>query len=555
MHERRALDVPRRRRRTRRAAISGARRRWLPTLLLSGAVLAVAAAGCGGLAGPTTRRRAALGSTIASLALILLHVPSAVRPPVARPACSSRRGRSGRSDRSAWPLVCIAVPFLDYIASGRLPARDRHRRREIYGRSSVNIVALLAAFALVVRGPRVSPSRVRRAPPARRARPSSSTLAAARSAFGIPPLRERLADPVTRLFVLAMRRPLRDSRDVDGRAERADPEDGGGERRDRRQALRLRRLRRHHVRRSGRADGERLRSRRRSLVACRRPAARRDPRERRARRSAPCGSPAAIAARIRARGRERAALRRRGRLRGARARRFRSPSPREPWRSSVGRCTTSAGSSTATPRSASTGRSPSTAGRLGAARTAAGARGHLASAVVAGRLYAIGGQIRHDTDPVDLAAVDVYDHERDAWTAVARLPAPRSHFEAATFVDRGDRRSSVGATTPLDRSAAPGSRTSRATTRPATSGPSSRATDRPRVDAAHVIADRRRPRQARWEASRTGADVRRRTPPLTPLGGRSGGALSSVGSWPRPEQIRYGVEGGRPKRVQAVSRA
>jgi hypothetical protein len=36
------------------------------------------------------------------------------------------------------------------------------------------------------------------------------------------------------------------------------------------------------------------------------------------------------------------------------------------------------------------------------------ARG-LASAVVAGRLYAIGGQIRHDTDPVDLAAVDVYD--------------------------------------------------------------------------------------------------------------------------------------------------
>ena len=65
------------------------------------------------------------------------------------------------------------------------------------------------------------------------------------------------------------------------------------------------------------------------------------------------------------------------------------------------------------------------------------ARGHLASAVVAGRLYAIGGQIRHDTDPVDLAAVDVYDPERDAWAAVADLPAPRSHFEAATFVDRG----------------------------------------------------------------------------------------------------------------------
>lgn len=64
-------------------------------------------------------------------------------------------------------------------------------------------------------------------------------------------------------------------------------------------------------------------------------------------------------------------------------------------------------------------------------------RGHLASAVVDGRIYAIGGQIRHDTNPVDLATVDVYDPARDAWTAVAPLPAPRSHFEAATFVHRG----------------------------------------------------------------------------------------------------------------------
>lgn len=65
------------------------------------------------------------------------------------------------------------------------------------------------------------------------------------------------------------------------------------------------------------------------------------------------------------------------------------------------------------------------------------ARGHLASAVVGGKLYAIGGQLRHDTDPVDLDAVDVYDPARDAWTAVASLPAPRSHFEAATFVQDG----------------------------------------------------------------------------------------------------------------------
>jgi N-acetylneuraminic acid mutarotase len=64
-------------------------------------------------------------------------------------------------------------------------------------------------------------------------------------------------------------------------------------------------------------------------------------------------------------------------------------------------------------------------------------RGHLASAVVDGRLYAIGGQIRHDTDPVDLAAVHVYDADRDAWSAAAALPGPRSHFESSTFVHDG----------------------------------------------------------------------------------------------------------------------
>ena len=64
------------------------------------------------------------------------------------------------------------------------------------------------------------------------------------------------------------------------------------------------------------------------------------------------------------------------------------------------------------------------------------ARGHLSSAVLGGKLYAIGGQIRHDTWPRDLDAVDVYDPARDAWSAAAPLPTPRSHCEAATFVDR-----------------------------------------------------------------------------------------------------------------------
>ena len=65
------------------------------------------------------------------------------------------------------------------------------------------------------------------------------------------------------------------------------------------------------------------------------------------------------------------------------------------------------------------------------------ARGHLASAVGGDTLYAIGGQQRHDTDPVDVAAVHAYDAAADRWTAVASLPTPRSHFEAATFVRDG----------------------------------------------------------------------------------------------------------------------
>lgn len=64
-------------------------------------------------------------------------------------------------------------------------------------------------------------------------------------------------------------------------------------------------------------------------------------------------------------------------------------------------------------------------------------RGHLASAVVGGRIYAIGGQQHHDTDPVDLDVVTAYDPARDTWTAVKSLPTPRSHFESATFVDHG----------------------------------------------------------------------------------------------------------------------
>jgi len=65
------------------------------------------------------------------------------------------------------------------------------------------------------------------------------------------------------------------------------------------------------------------------------------------------------------------------------------------------------------------------------------ARGHLSGAVLEGAIYAIGGQIGHDVSPQDLADVDRYDPQANAWIPVASLPFPRSHFEAATFVDDG----------------------------------------------------------------------------------------------------------------------
>ena len=185
------------------------------------------------------------------------------------------------------------------------------------------------------------------------------------------------------------------------------------------------------------------------------------------------------------------------------------------------------------------------------------ARGHLASAVVAGRLYAIGGQIRHDTDPVDLAAVDVYDPERDAWAAVADLPAPRSHFEAATFVDRGaDRHRRWSRQHPL-LSAQPGRARDRHALRPdprrLDRAPG--ATDRSRVDVR--ARDRRsvdrNQRQHDGQHSRTGAHVRRGRP-LTPARRGLWARSVSVMIPAAANSTRYGSS-GRRKRVQAVSRA
>ncbi|PNY80032.1 hypothetical protein CVO96_00490 [Deinococcus koreensis] len=64
-------------------------------------------------------------------------------------------------------------------------------------------------------------------------------------------------------------------------------------------------------------------------------------------------------------------------------------------------------------------------------------RHHLASAVVGGRIYAIGGQVGHDSKLVTQAAAHVYDPATDAWSALAPLPRARSHMGNSTFLLAG----------------------------------------------------------------------------------------------------------------------
>jgi N-acetylneuraminic acid mutarotase len=58
----------------------------------------------------------------------------------------------------------------------------------------------------------------------------------------------------------------------------------------------------------------------------------------------------------------------------------------------------------------------------------------VASVVYDNKVYAIGGQYRHDTRPKDQASVHVYDPKQDRWQQLADLPEPRSHVEPATFL-------------------------------------------------------------------------------------------------------------------------
>ena len=65
------------------------------------------------------------------------------------------------------------------------------------------------------------------------------------------------------------------------------------------------------------------------------------------------------------------------------------------------------------------------------------ARNHLGSVVLAGKIYAVGGQHGHDEGLTTTSNLDVYDPATDAWTQLADMPLAKSHVSGATFVFQG----------------------------------------------------------------------------------------------------------------------
>jgi N-acetylneuraminic acid mutarotase len=64
-------------------------------------------------------------------------------------------------------------------------------------------------------------------------------------------------------------------------------------------------------------------------------------------------------------------------------------------------------------------------------------RNHLSYVTLAGKIYALGGQFKHDCGAVDQIYCHVYDEVTNTWTRLKDLPVLRSHAEAATFAIDG----------------------------------------------------------------------------------------------------------------------
>jgi len=65
------------------------------------------------------------------------------------------------------------------------------------------------------------------------------------------------------------------------------------------------------------------------------------------------------------------------------------------------------------------------------------ARNHFGSAVLNGKIYAIGGQHGRDETLHNLRDVNVYDPATDKWSSAAKLPKPMSHFHNSTTILNG----------------------------------------------------------------------------------------------------------------------
>jgi N-acetylneuraminic acid mutarotase len=60
-------------------------------------------------------------------------------------------------------------------------------------------------------------------------------------------------------------------------------------------------------------------------------------------------------------------------------------------------------------------------------------RNHISYIVLGGKIYALGGQFKHDCGALDQKYCHVYDPETDQWTRLTDLPIVRSHAEASSF--------------------------------------------------------------------------------------------------------------------------
>ncbi|QRR01998.1 malectin domain-containing carbohydrate-binding protein [Dyadobacter sandarakinus] len=64
-------------------------------------------------------------------------------------------------------------------------------------------------------------------------------------------------------------------------------------------------------------------------------------------------------------------------------------------------------------------------------------RNHISYVTLGGKIYALGGQFKHDCLALDQPICHVYDPATDAWTRLTDLPIVRSHAEASTFAVDG----------------------------------------------------------------------------------------------------------------------